>query len=415
MPHISGIGPQTGKVRALVPGQRLDIEELATEGQIEVTLELTGGNLSALRPVCLSLGCNQQVLDGREVVHQSRPISTCGGVRFVQEGASLFRFCVSLGQLSPGTGRLLIVLGLLRGHVLEHGVIRLGGGGKDWAAYSFQACDFPEEKALCLLELYKKGTWRALVPGGGFRGGLPALFSNYGAHQDTTAAVEQPAPSPPVQRHLDHPWLPSTRPGDRVPAIPEALLPAVGQIICTSDDGSTFAGTGFVVGPGGLVLTCAHVVADATSAKIMLGGSSVMRDLEFVAADLPSDVALLHIPDHAGVPHWLMLESPECEPRLGAALGILGYPLGLKLGLDVSYCEGIVNSLRSVDGIRVLQIDAGAAPGSSGAPVFSRTSGKVMGILTSGLNLSSGGMHVNFAVDIRVVWNLGWFDRTVQK
>ena len=54
------------------------------------------------------------------------------------------------------------------------------------------------------------------------------------------------------------------------------------------------------------------------------------------------------------------------------------------------------------------QVDTGAAPGSSGGPVFRRADGRVVGVLTSGLSTQMGGMLVNFAVDIRRLWQLGW-------
>ena len=124
--------------------------------------------------------------------------------------------------------------------------------------------------------------------------------------------------------------------------------------------------------------------------------------------DEQGDLALLHLDDRNGVTDWLVLAGAEFTPALGDDLGLLGYPLGGDLGISLTYSQGVINSLRKLDDISVLQVDAGAAPGSSGGPVFRRSDGRVVGVLTSGLTRNPGGMLVNFAVDIRRLWQLGW-------
>jgi S1-C subfamily serine protease len=115
---------------------------------------------------------------------------------------------------------------------------------------------------------------------------------------------------------------------------------------------------------------------------------------------------VLRISDGHGAEHWLQLADVDDEPKLGQDLGLLGYPLG-EVGLEVTYSQGVVNSLRSTSTHKILQIDAGAAPGSSGGPVFRREDGRVIGILGSGLQ-GRAGMLANFAMDIRQIWALGW-------
>ena len=140
---------------------------------------------------------------------------------------------------------------------------------------------------------------------------------------------------------------------------------------------------------------------------IALGGSTELRPVEPVAGDAENDLALLRISDGNGVPNWLLLDR-DAEPTLGQNVGLFGFPLGLHLGLDVTYSQGIVNSIRKRENRPILQLDAGAAPGSSGGPVFDRSSGRVIAMLTSGIH-GAGGMHVNFAIDLRALWPLGWF------
>lgn len=405
--------------RHLVAGQRLRLDELTQGSELDVLLDLKAPTPSQVSPMFLCLDREKRIVDGTEVVYPNSTISQCGGVELIPTNRSRFRFTLRLSRLSERVERLLLAVGRVdsaadpTGNGFPTGTLRLASKGLDLASYAFSSVDFVGEKAVCLLELYRKGTWRVAISSGGFHGGIPALLSNYRASPDLTRAVEGAAVPFPARLQRAGLALPAEWPGRRPPNLPQDLLRSVGAILVEESDGDKSTGTGFVVGPGGLVLTSAHVVSTAVSARIALGGSSELRDLEIVTADEATDVALLHISDRQGCVDWLLLEDLERERSLGLSIGILGYPLGLHLGLDVSYCEGVVNSIRLREGVRVLQIDAGAAPGSSGAPVFSRDTGRVVGIVTSGLSLSGGGMHINFAVDIRMVQSLGWFARPV--
>jgi S1-C subfamily serine protease len=175
--------------------------------------------------------------------------------------------------------------------------------------------------------------------------------------------------------------------------------------------GTVHTGTGFIVNPGGCFITCAHVVDDAVDFAICIDGTRLLRKSEVIAMDTMADLALCWMADRNGSPDWLLLAGKDATPALGDDLGLLGFPLGVDLGLSVTYSQGIVNSLRQRGDrgqVSVLQIDVGAAPGSSGGPVFRRKDGKVLGVLTSGLDVQERGMMINFAVDLRMLWRLGW-------
>ena len=116
---------------------------------------------------------------------------------------------------------------------------------------------------------------------------------------------------------------------------------------------------------------------------------------------------LLHLDDRFGVTSWMLLAPPVAAPRLGDELGPLGYPLGTQLGVSLTYSQGVVNSVRRKGDVEVLQVDTGAAPGSSGGPVFRRSDGRVVGILTSGV-MQAGGMLINFATRAERLSTLRW-------
>ena len=129
-----------------------------------------------------------------------------------------------------------------------------------------------------------------------------------------------------------------------------------------------------------------------------------------LASDEHHDLALLYLTDQQGFTDWLVLDL-EREPQLGDELGLLAYPLGTTFGRNVTYSKGIINGIRQQDGTPFLQIDTGAAPGSSGGAIFSSQTGKVVGVLHGGLPLGHG-MIINLGIDIRNLKQLGWVKAT---
>jgi len=414
-------------MRTLVTGQRVAVTDLTPLGVVEVVVTLDEPPAANRAVVAVCVDAKQAVVDGDEVVHAAKPSSRCGGVTAHDDPRGA-RFTLRLADISPRIDKVLFSIGFVgsgpRGPYdassLRNGRVAFWAGGQVLATYELNDPGAANNRALCLAEVYRKGAWRVSLPGGGFVGGLVALLSNYRAHPDIARALEHrrssgrdfglPQPPPPLPagaapRGLK---LPSNWPGAATPAVPKDLVAAVGMIIIESSKDGLCTGTGFVVSPGGLVVTCAHVVEGATAGHFV-AQSGELRRFEVLDTAPQCDLALLRVADDIGFERWMMLDRPGAEPGLGDAVGILGYPLGITLGASVSYCAGIVNSVRSRDGQRVLQIDAGAAPGSSGAPVFSRESGRVMGVLTSGLRMDAGGMHINFAIDVMAVWARDWF------
>jgi hypothetical protein len=82
---------------------------------------------------------------------------------------------------------------------LSTGRVVLFDGDKAAATFAFQGQDFDQERALMLIELYRKGdSWRLATIGQGFNGGLEALVRHFGG----VVAEETPPPvaSPPPAR-----------------------------------------------------------------------------------------------------------------------------------------------------------------------------------------------------------------------
>ncbi len=149
-------------------------------------------------------------------------------------------------------------------------------------------------------------------------------------------------------------------------------------------------GSGFVIGPDGLILTNDHVVRNATTARVKLASGDVYDRVSVLARDARRDIAVLRI-DGFSLPTLSMGNSDSV--RVGAPIVVVGSPLGL----ENTVSTGIVSGRRQEpEGFQLLQITAPASRGSSGGAVLSAR-GDVIAIATSQL---LSGQNLNFAVPI---------------
>ncbi len=178
------------------------------------------------------------------------------------------------------------------------------------------------------------------------------------------------------------------------PVFPQSLAdlvdrvrPSVAFVVAQGPDGG--AGSAFVIGSDGLLVTALHVVADGTSIDVRLPGRTSLQ-ADVVAVDVTYDLALLRVNQSDLIPLPLANMS---SVRAGQEVVVLGYPLSLSSPLldpsTVTVTRGIVSALRPP----LVQVDAAMNPGNSGGPVLD-TTGKVVGMADQGYR----GTGLNFAV-----------------
>ena len=418
-------------MKTLRRGERLPLPE---GGTFSIEIESSGGPASEVL-----FGAVLVAAPGRaaanSVVHSGRLQSACGSVQFQTGPPGRAGFAVVPDRLPDGVDCVHLVAWIreeVRRSAASFAQVRetralISQGSADLGEWTLRGQELSREAAIVLVHLYRKGGWRLKAEGTGFVGGLPSMLSHYKFEPSLAGPMEgrarggRPAlggrpglPTPPdawndPDAAFDGVRLACDWPGRAVPDGPAEIVRGVARVIVQTTGAGLASGTGFAINPGGYFLTCNHVVEDAASIGLILDGFSEIRPTEVVARSPHSDVALVRLTDGHGTEHWLRLADSDDEPRLGQALGLLGYPLG-EVGLEVTYSEGVVNSLRSQDQNPILQIDAGAAPGSSGGPVFRREDGRVIGILGGGLE-GRAGILANFAMDIRQLWALGWIKK----
>lgn len=192
---------------------------------------------------------------------------------------------------------------------------------------------------------------------------------------------------------------------DTVKAVKPSIV-AVGTYQETRRPPAKFFGTGFVVGNGNQVMTCAHVVAQNLNKAhgeylaVFQGTRHVaIRRVVNVHEDPDHDVAILGID---GPPMPALTLGDDSKVEEGQSIAFIGFPIGAILGLYPATNQGIVSALTPIaipvlnpqalnaemvnrlrEPFPVFQLDATAYPGNSGSPLFDPATGKVLGILNS--------------------------------
>jgi S1-C subfamily serine protease len=176
---------------------------------------------------------------------------------------------------------------------------------------------------------------------------------------------------------------------------------AIVFLVVEMPDSSRSSGTGFNVHPSGLIVTNRHVVQTAAGLRpqrIAVAFDGTRGEwLEAVVESVsPTDeLAFLRLVRRGVHPVVSGIARDASAGALGEPVAVLGYPLGTSLvGMG-----GDINRLRPVATLgfgtvskvldETLQLDAFAAQGSSGSPVFDAR-GLVIGVVYGGAAESNG-------------------------
>lgn len=174
---------------------------------------------------------------------------------------------------------------------------------------------------------------------------------------------------------------------------PNSKQPSLGQ--------SIGSGTAWQVSSTQLV-TAYHVVEGAKSMVIAMPDNTY-KQARVVASDPSNDLALIQIIDGALSTKPLQLATKQ--PKLGAKVAVLGFPLSDVLGTKVQATSGEISKLGGIrDDLRFFQISAAVQSGNSGGPLLNQQ-GEVVGVVSSKLNTmyimkehNEVPQNVNFAV-----------------
>ena len=146
-------------------------------------------------------------------------------------------------------------------------------------------------------------------------------------------------------------------------------------------------GSGFFVGDG-QIATNLHVVEGAANGYAKLVGKEMKLNIEgWTALDKERDLIILKVPTFG--PEIISLGNSDL-----VEVGETVYAVGNPRGLEGTFSDGIISSIRLLDGDKLIQITAPISPGSSGGPVLNQK-GEAIGV--SVLSIRDG-QNLNFAI-----------------
>lgn len=185
----------------LQPGQRVRLDQLLDPERpfvIGIQAKLPQGELDG---ACLGLDSDGKATDDRYVTFFNQPVTPCGGVSLAAPPGDAEGFELQLAALPPEVVRLLILVALDGESSfadVREGQARLLQGGHTLAYFPLRGVAASGEKALILLEIYRKdGIWRLAAVGQGYAGGMAAIATHYGV-QVQDPAGPAPIPMPPL-------------------------------------------------------------------------------------------------------------------------------------------------------------------------------------------------------------------------
>ena len=154
-------------------------------------------------------------------------------------------------------------------------------------------------------------------------------------------------------------------------------------------------GSGFIVSPDGVILTNAHVVADATEVTVKLTDRREFR-AKVIGSDKPSDVAVLKI-EASGLPTVKLGSS--LDEKVGEWVLAIGSPFGFENSVTSGIVSAKARSLPDGTYVPFIQTDVAVNPGNSGGPLFNMK-GEVIGINSQIFSRSGGYQGLSFAIPI---------------
>jgi S1-C subfamily serine protease len=177
-------------------------------------------------------------------------------------------------------------------------------------------------------------------------------------------------------------------------------------------------GSGFVWDEHGHVVTNAHVIDAANSARVTLADHSVWA-AELVGVSHRHDLAVLRVAGAAKRAKPLPLGSSS-DLLVGQQVIAIGSPFGLDYTLSTGVISGLGREIPGPGGLPIqgaIQTDAAINPGNSGGPLLD-SAGRLIGVNTSILSPSGASAGIGFAVPIgtvaRVVPELIQYGREVR-
>ena len=156
-------------------------------------------------------------------------------------------------------------------------------------------------------------------------------------------------------------------------------------------------GSGFIITSDGIILTNAHVVADADEVTVKLTDRREFK-AKVLGVDRQTDVATIKI-EASGLPA-VRIGDPS-SVRVGEWVVAIGSPFGFENTVTSGIVSAKARALPDGTYVPFLQTDVAVNPGNSGGPLFNMN-GEVIGINSQIYSGTGGYQGLSFAIPIDV-------------
>jgi serine protease Do len=153
-------------------------------------------------------------------------------------------------------------------------------------------------------------------------------------------------------------------------------------------------GSGFIIDPGGWIVTNYHVAGRAESITITFADGRKLR-AKLIGGDEKTDIALLKVESDKPLPYVQFGDAGKV--RVGQAVMAVGNPFGLGGTVTTGIVSARGRDIQSGPFDDYIQTDAAINRGNSGGPLFDME-GKVIGINTAIFSPTGGNIGLGFAI-----------------
>ncbi len=162
-------------------------------------------------------------------------------------------------------------------------------------------------------------------------------------------------------------------------------------------------GSGFVWDETGHIVTNAHVLSNASSARVIMHDQSFF-EASLVGASAAYDLAVLRIHAPTAKIHPVVIGESH-DLVVGQAVFAIGNPFGLDQTLTTGVVSAKGRTIKAPNGRTmedIIQTDAAINPGNSGGPLLD-SAGRLIGVNTAIFSPSGASAGVGFAVPVDTV------------
>ncbi|KQQ67624.1 tellurium resistance protein [Pseudomonas sp. Leaf127] len=175
----------------ITQGQRVPLSTLMSGQALTLAIAIDAPHV--IDYVCFGVDANGKLSDDRYMIFFNQPSSPCNSLQQVQGG----EFRIDLAGLPASIDRLVFTAsidGAGTMHDIRASHFSLAEAGREVARGEFSGASFAAEKAIMIIDLYRKsGEWRLASNLQGYNAGLDALVVHFGGE---VADAPAPAPAP---------------------------------------------------------------------------------------------------------------------------------------------------------------------------------------------------------------------------